>query len=360
MSGVSWGSRHWPAAPGRRRVLLHCGLHKTGSSALQFFLYHVADLLRQRGMLYPAAGRPDFVRSGQHNIAWQLSGDSRFDPRAGTVDDLAAEIDAFPGDAIVSSEDFESLLVAPERLAPLLLHPALRDHAFTLLIYLRDQASYVESLFAELLQHGVGIPPAELCALAVSRGALRYGPRSFEFDYAALAGRLRHATGAGIALRAYDRIDRGTSVFDIIAYAGLGLSVVEADAQRRISPRAPLAVSLAAFCGPQVRPLLAQPRVQALLAGRRASLSSALRMPLAARFAEGNQAVEQAAGWPAGSLRIAAEAAPDALVMERLFVPALRARLGDLAGQGVNAATVDAAVSALAAAFPPGATPLVA
>ena len=351
---------HWPAAPGRRRVLLHCGLHKTGSSALQYFFCFAAGLLRARGILYPVTGRPPAVRNAQHNIAWQLAGDARFDPRAGTVDDLAAEIGAFPGDAIVSSEDFESLLETPERLAPLLRHPALRGHAFTLLIYLRDQASYLEALFPELLRHDLTITPAEMYDRIIARGALRDAARVFQFDYAALLARLRRLTGAEVALRAYDRLEGGTLVFDIIAYAGLGIVIVEGDARQRINPRPPLESTLGSFCGPPVRKLLAMPRIRALLKGRRASLSPALRARLAARFAGGNRSVEQAAGWPAGSLHIDPRIPSDALVMEHLFTPELRARLTALAGQDLNAATVEATLATLAAALPPGATPLVA
>ena len=134
-------STHWPAAlAGQRRVLLHVGLHKTGSTALQRFLANAAEELRVRGVLYPVSGRPA-NSEGHHNIAWQMGGDRRFRSFAGTLDDVASEISSFPGDAILSSEDFETILGTPIRFVPLLEHPLLKDHAFTIVFWVRDQAS---------------------------------------------------------------------------------------------------------------------------------------------------------------------------------------------------------------------------
>src|SRR5438477_7032289 len=139
--------------PGRRRVLLHVGLHKTGTTALQQFLSATAQEFRAQGLLYPISGRPANSPEGHHNIAWQMGGDRRFRSSAGTLDDVASEISSFPGDAILSSEDFETILGVPDRFLPLLEHPLLKEHAFTIVLWVRDQASYLESLFFEMLGH---------------------------------------------------------------------------------------------------------------------------------------------------------------------------------------------------------------
>src|SRR5207248_9700162 len=108
-------SAHWVCAaePGQRRVLLHVGLHKTGTTALQLFLSNSAEHLQAQGVVYPRSGRPPESTAGHHNIAWQLAGDRRFRSSAGTLDDVASEIASWPGDAILSSEDFESILGTP-------------------------------------------------------------------------------------------------------------------------------------------------------------------------------------------------------------------------------------------------------
>src|SRR6185437_8931332 len=86
--------RQEPESPRRStaplyRLLLHVGLHKTGTTAVQTALAAAAGRLRERHLLYPKAGRPaDF--DGHHNVAWQLAGDHRFRPAFGTVNDVAA------------------------------------------------------------------------------------------------------------------------------------------------------------------------------------------------------------------------------------------------------------------------------
>ena len=113
-------------------MLLHTGLHKTGTTALQSFLSTAAEELSTRGLLYPMAGRPPDFPDGHHNIAWQLGGDRRFRSSAGTLDDVASEISAFPGDAILSSEDFEGVLGTPRRLSLIVNHPLLSVRPGTL------------------------------------------------------------------------------------------------------------------------------------------------------------------------------------------------------------------------------------
>ena len=155
----------WPPANSRRqrRVLLHVGLHKTGTTALQRFLSSAAAEFRAKGFLYPKSGRPEETPDAQHNIAWQLGGDRRFRASAGSLDDLAVEISSFPGDAIISSEDFESILGTPGRFLPMLKHPLLKNHSFTIVFWVRDQVSYLESLFFEMLRHRMALDALRFC-----------------------------------------------------------------------------------------------------------------------------------------------------------------------------------------------------
>jgi hypothetical protein len=106
-------------APGRR-LFIHCGLHKTGTKALQIFLRNNTKRLRDAGILYPYAGCLDSVASGHHNIAWQIARDRRFDKALGDIGALAKEIGNFSGDILLSSEDFEGALGRPEAFAPLM------------------------------------------------------------------------------------------------------------------------------------------------------------------------------------------------------------------------------------------------
>jgi len=167
-------------------VLLHVGLHKTGTTALQRFLSSAAEELQAQGMLYPTLGRAADAPDAQHNIAWQLGGDRRFRSSRGALNDVAAEISSFPGDAIISSEDFESILGTPARFMPMLKHPLLKEHAFTLVFWVRDQASYLESLFFEMLRHRMAQEAVRFGESALAYGQIRHDDWTFHFDYASV------------------------------------------------------------------------------------------------------------------------------------------------------------------------------
>ena len=167
-------------------MLLHVGLHKTGTTALQRFLSGAAADFQTHGVLYPKSGRSIDSADAHHNIAWQMGGDRRFRSSRGALNDVAAEISSFPGDAIISSEDFESILGTPARFMPMLKHPLLKGHAFTIVFWVRDQASYLESLFFEMLRHRMAQEAVRFGESALACGQIRHDDWTFHFDYASV------------------------------------------------------------------------------------------------------------------------------------------------------------------------------
>ena len=106
-----------------KRVLLHVGTHKTGSTSIQWGLTHARDMLANAGICYPLAGSPEQWRFGQHDLAWSqirrathlpgnITGGRTFDEggRAALWQTLREEIDASNAHTIVlSSEEFDVL-----------------------------------------------------------------------------------------------------------------------------------------------------------------------------------------------------------------------------------------------------------
>ena len=341
------GPAGWPAAaPGQRRVLLHAGLHKTGTTALQRFLCAAAGELRARGVLYPAAGRSRDWPEGHHNIAWQLAGDRRCNGLVGGLDEVAAEVAAFPGDAVLSSEGLESLLGEPARLAPLLGHPLLRGHAFTLVLWAREQASYFESLFFELLRHRLAADAAGLCAAVLERGRLRHEDWVFHFDYAALRAGLL-GLPARLEVRPYAGPAGGSAVPDFLAFAGLAPDAGPLGAERA-NPRPDLAEALSLFCqgrlgGAGADWAARREAVAEVFEGRRAHLSPRLRGALAARFADGNRRLARACGFPAEALAIPPAPPAGSVPIEALFSQGALDTIAGLAGNDEGAADPRAA-----------------
>ena len=124
-----------------RALYIHCGLHKTGTKTLQHVLSTQADSLRSAGFLFPLVGRLSSL-GGQHNLAWRLARDRRFERRWGDLDALFNEIDNFGGKILISSEDFESSLRYPARWTPLIDRARTASRPTILILYLRQQASY--------------------------------------------------------------------------------------------------------------------------------------------------------------------------------------------------------------------------
>lgn len=319
-SGSETAPRYWPAAlPHKRRILIHAGLHKTGTTALQQFLSFITGQLRERNVLYPSAGRPAEVPDGHHNVAWQLAGDRRFRAEAGTLDDVAAEISAFPGDAILSSEDFESVLGSPVRLSPLLNHRLLTKHTFTLAIYLRDQASYLESLFFEMLNHGMAVEASRFCEMVLEHGQVCYEDWSFCFDYHAL-----HTILAGLpantVMRPYVRLEGGGVIADFLAFTGLEVNTPQGRIAQRSNPRQTLPEALALFLQHRLgRRVESHEILAGLLKDRSSYLSHENRRALANRFTAGNRHLARVCGFQSEALAIPTAIPPGAIPLEELF-----------------------------------------
>jgi len=332
------GPSRWPppAVPGQRRVLLHVGLHKTGTTALQRFLSGAAADFQTHGVLYPKSGRSTDSADAHHNIAWQMGGDRRFRSSRGALNDVAAEISSFPGDAIISSEDFESILGTPARFMPMLKHPLLKGHAFTIVFWVRDQASYLESLFFEMLRHRMAQEAVRFGESALACGQIRHDDWTFHFDYASVyAGLL--GLPATIVARPYAGLIGSSIVSDFLAFSGLDCASDGAGSQERANSRLSLPEALSLFCERRLgsAPADRSTRCEAfvrLLDGRPVRLSSPLRAALIARFAACNRRLARACGFPTGALAISPLPPAGAIPMEAIFSLSTQCALADFAG----------------------------
>ena len=124
------------------RCYLHIGVPKTGSTALQEFLWNNRDSLRVQGYLYPAA---TLRAHGHHDIAFLSSGGypDWATPQTHTLDELIdglrQEIRKTPHRVILSSENFY-LLRSPQGVADLMARLGFDISVdVRVLVYLRRQ-----------------------------------------------------------------------------------------------------------------------------------------------------------------------------------------------------------------------------
>ncbi len=106
-------------------------------------------------MLVPFAGRGSVnpAVGAHHSIAHQFLVNEH-DPQH-EFSDLLAELRDSPYDvAVISSENFECLHRSPESLREIAGGLASIGYEATVVLYVRDQAAYAESLYAEGFEHG--------------------------------------------------------------------------------------------------------------------------------------------------------------------------------------------------------------
>lgn len=150
------------------RLFLHIGTHKTGTTSVQRFLTDNRAALRRQGLLYPDPATGGFgERYAHHQVAHAMAGQGR----AGTPEDARRFFDRVRRDlrgresAIVSAEAlYRHVLPDPEsgrRLdagggavgdpLPYIrrVRDCLADFDVTVLVMLRPQDTFLESLYAE-------------------------------------------------------------------------------------------------------------------------------------------------------------------------------------------------------------------
>lgn len=170
------------------RLFLHAGLHKTGTTSIQAFMARNSSLLAEHGVCIPRSGLVGtFPETAHHNIAWQLGGFT-FDPAAGTLDDLVAELrGAAAPVACVTSESFEHLYKFPGSLREFKDALDRIGYDVRVVLYFKSQVSYAESLYAEMVKHRSGFTLEEFVDRVLSDGEIEFNEQTYGFDYYELA-----------------------------------------------------------------------------------------------------------------------------------------------------------------------------
>jgi hypothetical protein len=170
---------------------------------MQTFLAKNSETLKKFGLLVPEAGRiGDYA--GHHNIAWQLIQDDRYDGSTfGSLSTLISEIALRKWQSIViSSEDFEYMVCNPNSIRTLELALEGSGYEIEYIVYFRDQVSYANSLYAELVKHGLAQSIDEFVEHINRDGVFRFCSKwCFYFDYALFLKKWRATSRKAIHCR---------------------------------------------------------------------------------------------------------------------------------------------------------------
>lgn len=154
-----------------REAILHIGTQKTGSTSIQKVLNQHRDELPAQGAYYPknpagahelvtyAVAEPRPATRPPESILWR-----GMDPEERLRQyrkELAEELSGLPPTVkrvIISDERLSFMLRSPEEIAPLKTLLAPHFTRFRVIVYIRDQVSYLASRYAETLRGSIGEP----------------------------------------------------------------------------------------------------------------------------------------------------------------------------------------------------------
>ena len=154
------------------QLILHLGMHKTGTSALQAFLRSHSEQLQQQRVLYPTHGQH---HDGAHHHLWQALIDPNMTAEfARTIRTEAEEAPGQIDKIVLSSELLEKIGEDPNRRGSV---PALLKAFDTVLVvyFVRNQAEVIQSIFKQWVKDDavrLGQGPADF--LNVHRKQLYY------------------------------------------------------------------------------------------------------------------------------------------------------------------------------------------
>jgi len=196
-----------------KKLFLHAGLHKTGSTALQLTLNKNRERLKLQDVHYPLTGISK-NHHGQQNIAWEFCRDRRFRNEYGNIRALLKEIILSNHSKIVlSSEDFESSLIHPHRWVNIVNYFSSNNIEITFVIYLRNQIDYLKSMYFELLKAGFGDEFKLFSRKIISNTKYNFKEWEFILDYQKIFHSLNTLKNVDVIYRDYDSIvDKNTVV----------------------------------------------------------------------------------------------------------------------------------------------------
>lgn len=132
----------------KRKLYLHIGYHKTGTTAIQACLYEDHRLFLKHGYHYPLIS---LRKHAHHNLAWEMRKFHRFSRQDGTLADLVKEIERIHAPrVIISSEEFCKCNEAEIQT----LAQGLQAYDVTVIAYLRRQDQLLQSSWAQVTKTG--------------------------------------------------------------------------------------------------------------------------------------------------------------------------------------------------------------
>lgn len=180
---------------------------------MQHALKDNADNLLKHGIFYPNLGIPK-NHAGQHNLAWQMARYHRFDPLLGDWNVVLSAIQNFEGSVVLSSEDFEAVLLKPNCWKEIVSKITKMGFQVVLVIYLREPSTYLESIYLEHLKIGNAGEFLSTYNQVCDFKKLSYDERDFCFNYPNIEKAMSAIPEIKLVFRNYHHLVNGSIISD--------------------------------------------------------------------------------------------------------------------------------------------------
>ncbi|HEX7516057.1 MAG TPA: hypothetical protein VF345_02090 [Chthoniobacterales bacterium] len=251
--------------------------------------------MQNRHYLYPLSGRPPKAPHGQHNLAWEISGDYRFQNGSGGIEDLLKEIVGTTHNVILSSEDFGCSIHHFEHFTKFIRR--LQSHQFEvkLLVYFRNQIDYARSLYFSLLYFGFDRPFDDFLDEILARGQCTWRDWICAFCYRDFLQSLEAIGGVDIIVRSFENAKKRSLIADCLSNFELEPADLGIRADIHANEQMDLHDAVGKFCQHRLGRLLTEDekRIAASLASAlreaRIDLSTGSRLKISQRFKDSNE-----------------------------------------------------------------------
>ena len=140
-----------------KTLYLHCGTHKTGTTAIQQYLNNNLTLLEKNNLIYPSIGYTKNYPYNNHGIAWEISGDPRlkFEKQNNSLKDFYKLLEKSNKNLVISSEDFQFFNIEENSYQEFCEQVNKHDYKIKVILYLRNQQDFFRGIYQIMLMRGV-------------------------------------------------------------------------------------------------------------------------------------------------------------------------------------------------------------
>ena len=136
-------------------LYIHCGTHKTGTSAIQKFLKNNQEKLEKNNLHYTNIGNTKAYPDCNHNLAWKISGDPKLEKLNDSLNDFFELLKISNKNLIISSEDFQFINLEKQSYDKFCEEIYKNNYKIKVILYLRNQFDYFRGVYQILLMSAV-------------------------------------------------------------------------------------------------------------------------------------------------------------------------------------------------------------